>query len=471
MVPSQLNVNEYSDMDEAKLRFQSIFQLMGAIYMNDIHQLLTFFDGHCMELSSQIKACVLTLCQMFGRQPESHIVDHPISLLEIIDGLLVDSNKGSKSPNIQLTDTFTAVRLHHVLEEAFTYYQLDNLDVLPALGNLNVAAASYCINQKRIDASDITCPVTPLLFPLLQTVDALYQSACSKKFSTSLTQVVSCRDRLWRFLKRSNNIGIGSNSQLGISFGGFLINYMWLKKALGNFSNCISDSGINSDKDILQTLRQLHLSLERIDRMIEEYMGGSISSSDILWKHGGHPILPSTGDNFKILSSIQDIARQCTLTNEDWFGFTRTVSSTTYQIDANKLVKENHRCLYLDKSFVSQLLGAMSTIFWATTDEIKDHLLSTNNTCEFVTTSILQSFEHQKSSFVADLTYSTIDTAIRTVENTLDLDAIKSLGGQSASRRDGTNFVHNLVTRLGEVQTSQIGEQYLLLHSLTLCVC
>jgi hypothetical protein len=323
---------------------------------------------------------------------------------------------------------------------------------------MNVVALSYCINVKRIDASDIHCPITPLLFPLFQTLNVLLQSACSIDDSAVISQVILRRDRLWKYLKRSSNIGIGSNSQLGNSFGGFLVNYTWLKKAVDNLRMRLHNDTVGTDSEINLILRQLHLSFEKVDRMVEESMGGSISSSDLLWKRGGHPVLPSSLNNVEVLSKLREISKQCTLTIEDIFGFTHIVSSTSSQIDVENLVAEKHSCLYIDKGFASQLLGAMSTVFCATTDEIKGGVLPiANNTCEMVASSIAQSFKSQAANFAAVLSFATIDTTIKTVENALDLEMMKGLGEEGKTRHNAADFVSNLVLRFGKIQTTQIG--------------
>jgi hypothetical protein len=325
---------------------------------------------------------------------------------------------------------------------------------------MNVAALSYCINTKRVDASDIHCPITPLLFPLFQTLSMLLQSANTSTGDGSavLMQVSLRRDRLWQYLKRCNNVGVGSNSQLGNSFGEFLVNYSWLKKATNNIKMLFHNNAAATDSEINLMLRQLHLSFEKVDKMVEESMGGSISSSDFLWKRGGHPILPSSFNNMKVLSKLQEISKQSALTTEDIFGFTHIVSSTSSQVDINNLVAENHPCLYIDKGFTSQLLGAISTIFCAATDETKDQVLPiANNTCGIVASSIAQSFKCQAANFAADLNFATIDTTIKTVENALDLEAIKGLGEGGKTRQSATDFVSNLAIRFGKIQTSQIG--------------
>ena len=445
-----------------KLRFQSINRLLETIYVNDLQQLLSVFDGYCTGLASQIKIIILLFSLMLRHLPKIRESGKQITLMEVLNEFLSENcdddhafRAKSKSNGICF-----AARLYYSLEEALTYCHLDHSDIIPSLGDMNVLAISYCINEKRIEVSDIMCPVTPFLFPLFQLLDALLHKVAYTEFvSAELEKIMSCRDRLWQFLTRSNNIGIGLSSQVGTSFGGFLTNYTWLKKAICNFYNSLGNSSAVSDSEHFQILRQLQLAFDKIDRLIEESMGGSISSSDILWKKGGHPLLPSSLDNLKVLSTVQGIASQCTLVNEDLFGFTRMVSPTLCPIDVNKLVRENHPCLYLSKDFALQLLGAISTIFWATTDEIKDELSTgRNNTCNAITLSIMETFKHQSTNFVRDLNFSTIDTTIKTVENTLDLEAIRGLGEESKPQQSGTDFVHHLVDRLGQIQKAQLGK-------------
>jgi hypothetical protein len=459
MVPCNLNLFQSSnknwlDLDEVNLSFLSICRLAEVTYMKDIGQLLSFYDGYCPELSSQVKVVVFLLRLMLSNVQKDHIECRPTSLLNIVSDAQV--KRGHISIKQSPACTHLAIRLHHALEEAFTYYQLDKSNIIPAVGDMNVIAKSYYISKKRIDASVVTCPVTSHLFPLFQTIDMLNQRVSKYETKSATMQVLFFRDMLWQYLKRSKDIGIGSSSHLGVSFDGFLINYTWLKKAVRNYNDSLHNIGAASDSDTSQIFRQLKLSFEKIERMIEEFMGGSISSSDTLWKKGGHPVLPSSVCDLKSFWDLQAIAKKYALTSEHRFGFTRTASATIYQVDINELVTESHPCLFLDRKFLSQLLGAMSTIYWATTDEIKGQVDLKQNTCDIITSSIVRAFDHQVSSFISDLNHATIDTTIQTVENALDLEALKSMGGES--RRNGTDFVHNLANRFGEIQTAQIGE-------------
>lgn len=444
MVPQDFDYSDIIDGTQAetevKLRYQAVCRLLEAGNFQGIRRLVSFFDGHCSSVSSQIKC--IALLRSFCRQTEAQPSGSPLSLMDLANEKL---NSDASSDN----------RSEHLLEEALTYYQLDHSDVLPALDSLNAIALSYFINQKQIDASDITCPVTPLLFPLFQMIDALFLSLSS--IEGGAVRLMASRDKFWQYLKRSHDIGIGTSSQLGVSFGGFLTHYVWLKKSVLCFRDRVHCDTATPDPETLPIMRQLLLCFESIERMIEESIGGSISSSDLLWKKGGHPVLPSSLPNFEALNNIQDIAKRCTLTNEDKFGFTRLVSSTSCPIDANTLVSSSHPSLYTDRSFLSKLLGALSTIYWATTDEIRGETLSGNDTSEVVISSVLQSFKQQESRFLADLNYATIDTAIRTVENALDLEKIKDLGVMNEEKQNDAHFVQSLVMRFGDIQTAQIG--------------
>lgn len=452
MLPSEFNFHQLDNTQtdtQVKMRFQVICRLLEAMNLRDLCPLLYFFDGHCSELSSQVKIIVLLLSLTFSRRSEAQFANNPVSLIDAINASLAQASKaGTVKSNT--SEAVLAARSYYLLEEAFTYYQLDNVETLPAYDSVNIIALSYCINKGKIDESVIVCTVTPLLFPLFQTLDALLHSVCANKIESTLIEVMLCRDRFWQYLKRSQNIGI-SSSLPGLSFGGFFIHYTWLKKSIKNFRH-------DDDMAIIRIINQLQLSFETIDRKIEESMGGSISFHNILWKKGGHPILPSSLRNVEALHSIQDIARQCTLTKEDFFGFTYIISTARRPIDANVLVRSNHPCLYTDQAFFSELLGALSTIFWATSDEVKLGVSSKDRTAwDIVTSSIMQSFKRRKKDFLADLNYATIDTSIQTVENALDLEAIKDLGFKNTNRQNGNDFVHNLVMRFGEIQTSQIG--------------
>lgn len=439
-------LSQQIELKTERLRLQAICHLLETIPLNELKHLSSFLDGFCSESATQLKFAVeMTKHVVFGRSRQLYI-DTSNSLIELVD----DRDE---------RDTLNAsqiVRLPHLLEEQVVYYNLDSSSELPSLSKMNVISLSYCIHRKHVDASSVMCPVTPLLYPLFQMIDTFISSwqLDTEDFDreVSMKRFTTCRDKFWQCLKRTQYLGGSSKSQVGFIFTGFLVQYCWLKKAFGKCMNRVERAPNNQSTF---ALRRLALSFDTIDDTIQECAGGSISSSNILWKKGGHPILPSRTAQFEGLSNIRDVANLIALTKEELFGFVRIVSSSlAAQVDLRKLVKDNHPCLFVENNFHSDVLGALSTMFWAATDEIKES--SSKHPLIGAPVAIRNAFKDQEDAFVTNLQLATIDTTIKTVDNALDLDAIKELavGGS----QDSDAFVQGLLLRFGGIQASQIGE-------------
>ena len=455
----------------AHLRFQSICRLAETVPLCDFQYLASSMDGFCLTSASQIKVMVTILNDVFLKTGCGEF-NSSETLSTIFNSSLGPSNDSAGTSDcspVQGTDriaTLHAVRIPHLLEEAVTYYQLYHTNAIPTHCEMNVIAMSYYVNKKQTEAPFVGCPVTPQIFPLFRIVDDFFgawqnESHClsaSKKQVMALEFALLCRDRLWQCLKRSQYLGARSNSLIGFDFTGFFTQYCWFKKSLSTFILLVQDE-TKSGTILASLLRRLHLSLETIDEAIQESMGGSISSSDILWKRGGHPLLPSSIVNFEELNKLKDISKSCALVKEESFGFTRLVSSQgAISIDLRNLIATNHPILFVQKQFHTELLGALAMTFWAATDEMREISAKDYNISS--APKVLQcSFQHAKEDFVADINFATIDTSIKTVDNALDLDTIKSMTGEnSVGKKNSDDFIQHLILRFGEIQASQIGE-------------
>ena len=414
----------------AKLWCQSICRLVETTPISDTRFLASYYDGFCAKTATQIKTSLVL------------------------------------NAKLSQMSAFCAARNSQLLEETVTYDQLRHVTVLPVPSDMSVVAVSYYMGIKRIDASVVTCPVTPLLFPLFHWFDA-YLSLwhgdnmhCHQILST-YEHLLLCRDRLWNSLKRTQYTGNGSKSQIGFEFAGFLMQYYWVKKAFTKFNSCMHEDSENGNVDPAPLTRKMLLSFESIDDAIQESTGGSVSSTDILWKKGGHPLLPSKLDDFIQLDHLQNISKSCALTKDDLFGFAIIISSPfAAHIDLKQLMATNHPSLFVDPQFDKDLLSAMAMSFWASTDEAQG-VTAKGGFALNAQKAFSKRFNELSQDFVANVHLATIDTSIMTVDNALDMDVIKSIVGEDTDQRQNRDeFLSNLLTRFGDIQAAQIGEIY-----------
>ena len=420
--------------EQAKLMFNAICRLMDSVPPRYQSHFSSLFDGFCRNAATQLKFVVHVLNDIMPK----HGQDFP---------LVSDISAGYAS------------RVPYLLEESMTYHQLHSMDDIPKPSDMNVIAVSYLMGKKRIDTAVVTCPVTPLLFSLFQTIDT-YLSACqidksNQEVVVTHGHLLLCRDRLWQCLKRTQYLGAGSTSQIGFAFTGFIVQYCWLKKSFTKFSRVVKP-----DEDSTTHVKKLLLSFEMIDDSIQESTGGSITSTDILWKRCGHPLMPSNIENYEELQHLNDMSTKCALAKEDQFGFTRMVSSQfSSQLDIKQLVSSEHPCLFIKKQFHKELLGALAMTYWASTDEIRGGVSARDYSISNAPKVLRKRYMDLEAEFVANVHLATIDTSIRTVDNALDMDAIKSVIGEAATKSQSSDeFVNNLLATFGDIQVAQIGE-------------
>jgi hypothetical protein len=429
----------------SKLLYQAISCLTDIARFNEI-PLSTLFDGFCTKTATLMKFAMLILKGDELKSGQGEMITRLPLLSDDLD---------SKFRAKQLT------RLPQLLEESLTYRQLCRIDIVPVPSDMCVIAVSYLVHKKRLDTSFVTCPVTPLLFPLFQTLDIYLTTLDINKYSdpstvTAYEYLLQCRDRLWQCLKRTKYLGVG---QIGFIFTGFLIQYCWIKKSFAKFGLTVESdhvkTGLNSDS----LMRSLLLSFDSIDDSLQESTGGSISSSDIFWKKCGHPHMPSKLDDFEELKHLNDLSQSCTLVKADLFGFIRMVSvQFAPRIDLKQLIASNHPSLFVQHQFCSELLGALAMTFWASTDETKG--VSAGKYSTKIAPQVLRkSFADSEADFIANIHLATIDTSIRTIDNALDMDAIKSIVGEHKGKTQSSDtFLKSLLARFSEIQASQFGE-------------
>jgi midasin (ATPase involved in ribosome maturation) len=442
----------------ASLLIEAIARLTEMISYGDAKVALSLLDGYCTESASCVKFTILLLYSMLPS-----IASSQMTLNGTLDTFHETRLSGVERSELATFNSCQLSRISNIVGEVMAYNKLRHADDVSSTSAMSVIAVSYHIGTNRLDTSVISCPITPLLFPLFKLVDAYLHTCQNLDTTPSMNEVLlyenflRSRDRFWQYLDRSPYSSSESTSPVGFPIAGFLVQYRWMKKAFTNF-RLMQEKAEDSNAEQSRLLKQLLLSMEALDEVIQESTGGSLVSSDILWKRSGHPLLPSKRNQFEDLSTLQDISQSCALTTEDFFGFAKIGSSlTAVQLDLKKLIALNHGSLFAKPVFRRELLGALGLIFWAATDETKDVASkgTTNNALKVLT----KSFSKSKDEFVASVHLATIDTSIKTIENALDLEAIKNIIGELADKTNNADlFLKDLLVTFGEIQCAQIGE-------------
>eukprot|EP00979_Chaetoceros_neogracilis_P011124 scaffold2695_cov256-Chaetoceros_neogracile.AAC.6 len=406
---------------------------------SDIHLRMAYFDGY-----SQKMACIM----------------------KILGNQFLDIHSKARCKTTPVTNHFLRTayddRVAQIFDECASKINLDDFDVDahdPSI--LSVVELSFCIYENKVDRSHVSCPVTPILHPFFISLD-LYLDKVQESLMGRSTLVTilekssalfESRDRMWKFLKQSYYVS--DSSFLGFDESGFLVHWIWFKKRLDAFSAVTSSL---DNPQIASTRRDVDLIIATIDQAIHN-RSGDMRLANAFWKRIGHPLVPAKAEDSEALNELKDVSKAFALLNDEDFGYLRLLSGTSSNISIKTLFELQHDSLILHPDIKSEILTALSMAYWATTDEMNASTRSENRNYDIVEVSQMLSGKllSVKDAFHTKIRACTIDTAINTVENKLDLEDMEALQ-EEQSREGSEDIVQNLLTTFGGLQLSQLAE-------------
>jgi len=261
------------------------------------------------------------------------------------------------------------------------------------------------------------------------------------------------RDRMWKFLKQSYTMP--NSSFLGFDESGFLVHWTWFKKRLDAFSDVTSS--LDNPK-IVSMRRDVDLIIATIDQAIHN-RSGDMRLANAFWKRIGHPLVPAKAEDSEALYKLKNVSKDSALLNDEDFGYLRLLSGTSSNISIKTLFELQHDTLIFSSDIKSEMLTALSMAYWATTDEMNASTRNERRNYNIVEVSQMLSKKllSVKDEFRTKIRACTIDTAINTVENKLDLEDMEAL--QEEQTREGSeDIVQNLLSTFGGLQLSQLAE-------------
>jgi len=150
--------------------------------------------------------------------------------------------------------------------------------------SLSAIEVSFCYHEGIVDQSAITCPVTPLLYPLIKKIDEMYQ--CWEDFMFkddtiihiswhfACEKLLSSRDHLWRCLK-----GLSYNSNYlfwGFEETDFQVHLVWVNKSLDFF---FRDKSFETSSTLVTQKQYLYFLIQRIYQSFYGTSTNLVSSS------------------------------------------------------------------------------------------------------------------------------------------------------------------------------------------------
>jgi AAA ATPase containing von Willebrand factor type A (vWA) domain len=354
-------------------------------------------------------------------------------------------------------------RLAHIIEEQETYDEMENSDASDLLlSDLNAIDLSYCNQCNKVDGSQISCPVTPMLYPFFLTLDSYLESiydalSCDQTLGPlleALGSLLTSRDRLWKFLKASRVLV--NSPFLGFDETGFLVHWSWLNKRL----NVLLRSSFPFEvAEITSATRNLCLIVETIDQAIQ-CKSEDFRLSNSFWKKTGHPLVPVKAEDSFSLFHLKILASKFSLLNHDDFGYLRIVSTGSLELTVDKLLDRYQNVLSFDIDQKIELLNILCMAQWATNRRNRTPTTRTE-TKDYDLTKALKVISDklysETENFKLKLHSCTIDAGIKTVENELHTNGITQF--QQTWIDDSSSYmIQHTLSLFGKIQLTQLSE-------------
>jgi len=384
-------------------------------------------------------------------------------LLASVQSTIVQcSNKSS------LLDIVYASRLHQFFCEQEAYKDPSSFDNESQGRFSSPIEISFAVYSGTRSLLDIRCLVTPFLYPLFSAIDDVMAQFVKAHLTLkprhhdlkSCYDFLSRRDQFWRFLKHSMFDFKRNSDVLELDGTCFLVHFFWIRKSVEIWSKSNHyHRGLGDE--ISKALNRLRNLVSKISDALQVASGGEIIFDDPFRKNGAHPLVPCAMDFIEAKEKLRKLADSCSLISHF-----NCFSSKATQVSLESVLYTNHPFLYLSPVAKEEVLFALSTLQWASTDEMKTYLncsqikQSMNSLPKVLQTKL----EEAGRVFSSKLKTIQIDFTIKTVENDLTINEIQSPDDST----NACNLVRSILSKFSELQISQLKQISLLFEESTI---
>lgn len=318
---------------------------------------------------------------------------------------------------------------------------------------LSVIESSFAIFEGKIDRTHINHPIIPFLYPLFRAIDALLEKMASDPgivaYLESINRFVSCRDRLWLFLKSCDTHSDSSRVEWSVT--NFLVHWGWFKKALMDLQFLFE---IVSYSDMKAERRKVNLIVSSIDQELLINSPDSHSLSNKFWKTSGHPLVPASATDWISIDVLRNSDRADSLSEN--LNFNSLLSGNRKPIKLQHFIDGHHSYLILDENAKLEILGALCMAYWTTTDEMKSSTRKEKKNYEIaeVTDLLVNKMKSASQDLSALLHVHAVDTSVHLESNKLDVEDLEKLKVTSKGNFEdkGISLIHNLLHSFAKVQ-------------------
>ena len=418
---SRLNAHWFSD-----LQSHMIALYLGKSTTLDLYSRSGALDGYNDAASDRLRfmASLLNKAVTMFSSPIHHRVNEEFSSIPASHpSLYIDNVMG-----IHIR------RLSQLVREQCTYRRIACLSPqLLSTESLSALEVSWCLSEGRIERSFVTCSATPVLYPLFLAFDKWMSSFLAvpenrrgvSSHVQQLERLLTQRDQLWLCLQQCAYGLMSRSNFLGFEDSGFIVQWTWLKKRLHKFvgSEVLFASAIQHPLTA-KLKQQLDVLIEAIDRVLFNTTVGMQHSADVLWKKGGHPVVPRQAMQWEVVALLDSSSQDCCLLQNqspfEAFG--------TDIVELHGLIHNSSPVLFINVEEKRELLAALCMCFWVSTDEYQGATglrLSFEN--QQISTIVSKHLKQKRQEFKARVRASQVDTDIATVENMIEIETLSSL--------------------------------------------
>ncbi len=318
---------------------------------------------------------------------------------------------------------------------------------------LSIIESSFAIFEGKIDRTHINHPIIPFLYPLFRAIDALLEKMAPDPgvvdYLESINRFVSCRDRLWLFLKSCDTHSNSSCVEWSVT--NFLVHWGWFKKAFMDLQFLFE---IISHSDMRAERRKVDLIVSSIDKELLINNPDSHSLSNKFWKTSGHPLVPASAKDWISIDVLRksDIADSLS----EYLNFNSLLSGNRKPIKLQNFIESHHSYLILDENAKLEILGALCMAYWTTTDEIKSSTRKEKKNYEIaqVTNLLVNKMKSASQELSTLLNVHAVDTSVHLESNKLDVEDLEKLKVTSKGNFEdkGISLIHNLLHSFAKVQ-------------------
>lgn len=455
-------------------RFQSAQNLPREVMLNEVCPRLGMFGDEWDVVQMQRLVFFLFHAVVGGQNPSfrASFLDLFSTNNASVLAFLSEKLMGMKEPRLSSRiDRWALV----VLEQQGKKRAMMMDNVLIASGRTSVFDVSYLLHAGKIERSMVPCPITPIIYLLFLAIDDWSSclddlvfdhsdNATALKCEREIRNLLRVRDQFWIYFNKAEYVSTELSSFLHFDETRFIVHWMWFKKAMAAADLMLP----LANQKLLKSRQRLDALVSSIDRILLDGDGTMDLAGDLLWKKGGHPLVPANPLKWESILQIRKSSLSSCIVLDERFNSLSQIDTAPITID--DLLTQQHPVLFLAPSYKQELLEALCMAFWSSTEELRGQI-SPHAGKQGDYGVLCQRVEKAGTLFAAKWKATQVDTTISTVENLMDVEVLDELRNHLCDTRDesGVSLLPlQIMENFANIQVAPLVEFWLIHQELKL---